>query len=175
MGNLYYDQLKFTAGTPVVAFPDVELGPFNDIQPYHYWSCLADTIQDPCERKGSGPGAEFGFSFGDGYLGTARLLADHFVTLYYVGCDPHQSWCQTITFPRITAKDVLTSFALSATASSGLEVTFKSTTPTVCTVSGDTASLLIPGACTIEASQAGNDSFESALPIEQTFTVNHPN
>jgi len=173
MGNLYYDQLKFTAGTPVVAFPDVELGPFNDIQPYHYWSCLADTIQDPCERKGSGPGAEFGFSFGDGYLGTARLQADHFVTVYYVGCDPHQSWCQTITFPPIPAKqDALTPLALSATASSGLAVSFTSKTHGVCTVSGNTASLLFPGSCTIVASQAGDDSFESALPVQRTFTVN---
>jgi hypothetical protein len=169
MGNLYYDQLKIPAGTPVVVFPDIAVGPFHDLVPLPYWECLAKTIQDACEADQS---AEFGFSFGTGFLGTARVTDNHFVTVYYVGCDLPS--CQIITFPRITAKDVLTSFALSATASSGLEVTFKSTTPTVCTVSGDTASLLIPGACTIEASQAGNESFESALPIEQTFTVNHP-
>jgi len=68
----------------VVEAPDVEVGPFNHLQPDHYWSCLANTIQDDCEVKGSGPDAEFGFSFGDGYLGTARLPAFHFVTAYYV-------------------------------------------------------------------------------------------
>ena len=84
------------------------------------------------------------------------------------------SWCQSITFAPITAtEDAQSKLALSATASSGLAVSFTSTTPKVCTVSGKTASLLIPGTCTIEASQPGNDSFYSALPIQRTFTVNH--
>lgn len=38
-------------------------------------------------------------------------------------------------------------------------------------MSGNTASLVFPGNCTIEASQAGDDSFESALPVQRTFTV----
>jgi hypothetical protein len=87
-----------------------------------------------------------------------------------VGCD--LSTCQTITFAPITGtEDALTSLGLSATASSGLAVSFTSTTPKVCTVSGNAASLLFPGNCTIEASQAGDDSWESALPVHRTFTV----
>jgi hypothetical protein len=91
MGNLYYDQLYydgklgFPAGTPIVEAPDIAVGPFNHLQPSQYWSCMADNIQDACEAGGVGPGdAEFGFSFGDGFLGTTGQPADHFVTAYYV-------------------------------------------------------------------------------------------
>jgi hypothetical protein len=183
MGNLYYYQLDydgqpgFPAGTPVVPVPDIAVGPFNHLQPFPYWECLADTIQDACEIGDQFPytpakNSEWGFSFGTGFLGTERFTADHYVTAYYVGCDPDMSWCQSITFAPITAtEDAKSKLALSATASSGLAVSFTSTTPKVCTVSGKTASLLIPGTCTIEASQAGNDSFESALPVQRTFTV----
>jgi hypothetical protein len=98
------------------------------------------------------------------------VTANHYVTAYFVGCD--LSTCQTITFQPITAtENALTSLALSARASSGLPVSFTSTTPKVCTVSGNTASLLFPGNCTIKASQAGDDSWESALPVHRTFTV----
>ena len=179
MGNLCYDQLHFTAGTPVVPVPDIAVGPFHHLVPFPYWECLADTIQDACEigdkfPQVPGDNSEWGFSFGTGFLGTERFTANHYVTAYYVGCDPDQSWCQSITFQPIPeAEDALSSLMLSATATSGLAVSFTSMTPKVCAVSGNTASLLRSGTCTIEASQAGNDSFESALPVQQTLTVNH--
>jgi len=158
----------------VVATPDIAVGPFHHLQPYLYWSCQAAKNKDACAAASPVAGSEWGFSFGNGFLGTEGLEAEYYVTAYYVGCDPDMSWCQTITFAPITAtEDAQSKLALSATASSGLAVSFTSTTPKVCTVSGKTASLLIPGTCTIEASQAGNDSFESALPVQQTFTVNH--
>jgi hypothetical protein len=176
MGNLYYSQLKLVAGKPVVTVPDIAIGPFEDLQPFPYWSCLADTIQDDCEpaKLSTEPSrnSEWGFSFATGFLGTARETANHYVTAYFVGCD--LSSCQTISFSPIPAAGyALSSLTLSATASSGLAVSLASITPKVCTVSGNTASLRIPGKCTIEASQAGNDSFLSALPVEQTMTVDH--
>ena len=96
MGNLYYYQLSyqgklgFPAGTPVVESPDIAVGPFNHVQPSQYWSCVADLIQDACEIGGeAGTGkAQFGFSFGDGFLGTTGEPADHFVTAYYVLATP---------------------------------------------------------------------------------------
>jgi hypothetical protein len=172
LGELFYIQLGKVAGEPVVDVPDIAVGPFNNLQPFPYWSCLADTIQDFCDIAAYEPAkdSEWGFSFGTGFLGTARLSADHYVTAYFQGCD--LSSCQTINFPPITAtEDAQSKLALSATASSGLAVSFTSTTPEVCAVSGDTASLLFPGKCTIEASQAGNDSFVSALSVQRTFTV----
>jgi hypothetical protein len=86
---------------------------------------------------------------------------------------------QTISFPAITGSHVAaTTLGLSATASSGLPVAFASTTPTICTVSGTTASLIGEGFCTIEATQngnnaAGNSEYFVANPVFQTFGVGH--
>ncbi len=60
---------------------------------------------------------------------------------------------------------------LSAYASSGLPVLFTSQTPAVCTTSGAQATLLATGTCTIQASQAGNFSFDAAPPVAQSFGV----
>jgi hypothetical protein len=100
MGNLFYTQLHFTAGNPVVEAPDIPVGPFYHVQPSQYWTCEAPTIQSPCGSSGAGSGgAEFGFSFGDGYLGTTGAPADHLVTVYYVGCDlPDQRQCTMVPF-----------------------------------------------------------------------------
>jgi hypothetical protein len=79
---------------------------------------------------------------------------------------------QTITFPAITGThDALTSFTLSATASSGLTVAFATASPTICTVSGTTASLLIPGVCVIHATQAGNADYSAAPMVAVGFAV----
>ncbi|MBX3013083.1 MAG: hypothetical protein KF832_16315 [Caldilineaceae bacterium] len=60
---------------------------------------------------------------------------------------------------------------LAATASSGLAASFVSDTPTVCTVSGTTVTLLAAGTCTITASQAGNAAFNAAPSITRSFQV----
>jgi hypothetical protein len=62
-------------------------------------------------------------------------------------------------------------FLISATASSGMAVSFASTTAAVCTVSGQTVTILAAGTCSITASQAGNASVATATPVVQTFTV----
>ena len=62
-------------------------------------------------------------------------------------------------------------FTVSATASSGLAVTFASTTPSVCTVSGATVTLTAAGTCTIEATQAGDTNYAAATPVDQSFEV----
>ncbi len=95
MGSLFYNQLHITAGNPVVEAPDIPVGPFFHLQPSQYWSCEAGTIPAPCDSSGATAGGmEFGFSFGDGYLGTANPPADHLVMVYYVGCDlPDQRMC----------------------------------------------------------------------------------
>jgi hypothetical protein len=80
---------------------------------------------------------------------------------------------QTITFPTIPAQTAATTIALSASASSGLPVTFVSSTPTVCTVSGNTAALIAFGSCTIVAEQGGNDEYLGAPAVGQTFAVSH--
>ncbi len=80
---------------------------------------------------------------------------------------------QTITFNPLA--DVILSagpVTLVATASSGLSVTFASTTPSVCTVSGNNATLVTTGLCSITANQAGNASFSPATAVTQSFTIN---
>ncbi|NOY80789.1 MAG: cadherin repeat domain-containing protein, partial [Kiritimatiellaeota bacterium] len=63
-------------------------------------------------------------------------------------------------------------FAVSATSSSGLAVTFTSLTPSVVTVSGSTVTIVGAGKATIRASQAGNANYEPAPDVDRTFTVN---
>jgi hypothetical protein len=63
---------------------------------------------------------------------------------------------QTITFANPGTQKVGTPLTLSGTASSGLAVAFASTTTGVCTVSGNTATFVAAGTCTIQATQAGN-------------------
>jgi hypothetical protein len=62
-------------------------------------------------------------------------------------------------------------FTLTATASSSLAVSFASTTTSVCTVSGTTATLVALGTCTIQATQSGNATYTTATPVSQSFQV----
>jgi hypothetical protein len=62
-------------------------------------------------------------------------------------------------------------FTIAATATSGLGVSFGSQTPAVCTVSGDTVTLLSVGQCTIQATQAGNVNWIAATAVNQSFQV----
>ena len=87
MGELYYNQLHLAEGTPVVAAPDIAVGPFHNIQPYLYWACQALTIQDACQPDSNGPapGFEWSFSFGNGFEGTDIFVNDLYVTAYFPG------------------------------------------------------------------------------------------
>lgn len=79
---------------------------------------------------------------------------------------------QTVTFAQPTSQTLgVTPAVLSATASSGLAVSFASNTPSVCTVSGATLTLMAGGNCTITANQAGNASFAAATTVTRTFAV----
>jgi hypothetical protein len=78
---------------------------------------------------------------------------------------------QTITFAAIAPQSVNTTLPLSASATSGLPVSFASSTPLVCTVSGTAASLIAGGTCTIVATQAGNAAYAPATPVTHSFPV----
>ena len=62
-------------------------------------------------------------------------------------------------------------FAVSATSSSGLAVSFSSLTLPVCTVSGSTVTLVGAGDCTLQADQAGDAFHAPAVPVTRTFAV----
>jgi hypothetical protein len=78
---------------------------------------------------------------------------------------------QTITFatlPSVAYGDP--SFTLTATASSGLAITYSSSNTAVATVTGNTVNILTPGTTTITAIQSGNSSF-AATTTTQVLTV----
>ena len=81
---------------------------------------------------------------------------------------------QTIAFSKpadLTYVPSGTTVALAATATSGLAVTFVSTTQAVCTVSGTTATIVGAGTCAITAKQAGDATWLAAPDVAQSFGV----
>ena len=79
---------------------------------------------------------------------------------------------QTITFAQPANVPITTnSINLGATASSGLTVSYTSSTPSVCTVSGNVVTILSEGTCTITASQAGNGVYGAASNVTRSFEV----
>jgi hypothetical protein len=60
-------------------------------------------------------------------------------------------------------------FPVSATASSGLTVSFAATGS--CTIAGSTVTITGAGSCTVTASQAGNGNYSPATSVSQTFTI----
>ncbi len=77
---------------------------------------------------------------------------------------------QTITFGSLPNKTFGDSdFGLSATASSGLPVSFSGAGN--CAVSGSSVHLTGAGPCTIKASQAGDSNYNAAADVSRTFTT----
>ncbi|HET6166628.1 MAG TPA: hypothetical protein VFE07_07345 [Marmoricola sp.] len=63
-------------------------------------------------------------------------------------------------------------YALTATGgASGSPIEFGSSTPSVCTVSGSTASFVHAGTCTLTADQAGSQYYDAAPQATQQFVV----
>ncbi len=80
---------------------------------------------------------------------------------------------QVITnFVPATSATVNTDAALTATGgASGNAVTFASTTPAICTVSGQTVNLVALGTCTVTANQEGNDQYNPAPTVTASIEV----
>ena len=70
-----------------------------------------------------------------------------------------------------TTLAVGTTTQASAIASSKLAVTFTSSTPTICTVSGSTVTGITAGTCIITAHQTGNNTYNAASVTTTTLTV----
>jgi hypothetical protein len=92
------------------------------------------------------------------------------VYLYGTGVLPGQS--QTITFLPLGNQTLGgPPFTVSATATSGLSVSFNSITPSICSTSGASVTLLAVGVCTIQATQGGNGTYSPAPAVNQSFLV----
>jgi hypothetical protein len=79
---------------------------------------------------------------------------------------------QTITFTLPATGATGSIWALTGSASSGLPLTYTSTTPTVCTVTGSTLNLLTAGTCSVTASQNGDGvTWAAAFPVTSSTAV----
>ena len=121
-------------------------------------SCVIELLYEP-EGVGVSDQAELELFYPGGPINTVRLTG-----LSLGG--------QEITFDDLPDR-LLDSrpLTLSATASSGLPVTFTSRTPVVCTVSGVLLSMLSAGTCIIAADQAGNGVYVRAETVAQYFKI----
>ena len=83
---------------------------------------------------------------------------------------------QTITFAQLADKTYGNAdFTVSATASSGLAVTFTAGPGSNCTLSGNTVHIVHAGSCTVTAAQAGDADYFPATDVPNSFTINKAN
>ncbi len=112
-----------------------------------------DTGSSPCSTAGN---------CGAGIINAAALLAAATPDLV----------SQTITLPDQVDRYLGESaFNPGATATSGLPVSYETSTPPVCTTNGTLISLVSVGTCEITAVQAGDASYLAADPVGKSVTV----
>jgi hypothetical protein len=79
---------------------------------------------------------------------------------------------QTITFAQPSDDELTSSVViLSASASSGLPVSYSSSTPDICSVAGAKVSYIAIGACTVTASQPGDNTYAAANNVTRSFNI----
>ncbi|MEI7902905.1 MAG: hypothetical protein WCK89_21885, partial [bacterium] len=117
------------------------------------------------------PGTTYYFTF-RGINAGGNLWAPNVYTVTVLGSQtPTQP--QTITFAPLSAKTYGDApFGLTATASSGLTVSYESSDTNVATVVSNLVTILNAGGTTLTASQAGDANYSAADPVPQTLTVN---
>jgi hypothetical protein len=82
---------------------------------------------------------------------------------------------QSISFGAVPSLSLLGTAIVKAAASSGLAVTYSSTTTSVCTVNNSAGLVtdLTAGTCIIAANQPGNDDYSAAAQVTQTIVVDN--
>lgn len=98
--------------------------------------------------------------------------ADNYNISYVAASLTITAQTQSISFTTIATQTFgVSPITAVATATSGLTVSFTSSTTAVCTVSGTTITILAVGTCTIAADQAGNSTYSPATTVTKSFTV----
>jgi len=101
---------------------------------------------------------------------TQSSMEIDYVRVYQKGVTPPVN-SQTITFPAVGDKTVGDApFALMATASSNLPISYSTTSDKV-TISGSTATIVKAGRVIVKANQAGSASFNAAPEVAQSFCI----
>ncbi len=154
LGNIN-PRLYAIAASPQLVFHDI-IGGGNVV------SCEVGTLN--CTTGQIGYPATIGYDLASGW---GSLDANNFV----------QAWssplAQSVAISVDGTETVGYSVILTGFTSSGLPVTFTSSTPTVCTVVGSTAFLIAAGTCTIVGSQPGTGAYLAANG-STTFPVVSP-
>ena len=82
---------------------------------------------------------------------------------------------QIITFSTVNETRIDQTLTLSASTSSGLDANFSIVSGgSIASLSGSTLSFSGTGSVTVRASQGGNNTYASAVPVEKTFLVKRP-
>lgn len=82
LGELFYHQLGLAKGDTVLTLHK-KAGPFENLQPYLYWSCQGVEGKPDCNDKSPGKKFAWSFSFGNGFEGTDLVGNELFVMAYY--------------------------------------------------------------------------------------------
>jgi surface protein len=97
----------------------------------------------------------------------------NFEKIFSISINDLAGAAQSITFNELEEKSFGDAdFELSATATSGLTITYSSSDESVATVSNNQVTILAVGTTTITASQGGNEDYNAADNVEQVLTVN---
>jgi len=112
-------------------------------------------------------------SAGNYPITASGAAAANYSITYVAGTLSINPTAQTITFAALPNKlDTDGTFTLTATASSGLPVTYTSSNPAVARIiNGNQVEILKAGVINITASQAGNADYQAATNVVQSFTV----
>ncbi len=145
-------------------WPAVDTTAFPSFPSMHYWSSSPNAISSPGYARSV-------------YLNGADLQSkdrsgSHLVRLVrnsQINGQASQT-IDTISFGP-TSLSVGGTSTISATAGSGLAVTFSSTTPTICSVLGSNVTGLQAGTCTVAANQSGNANYTPAPQVTQSTVV----
>jgi hypothetical protein len=78
---------------------------------------------------------------------------------------------QSINFPAISITDGITSYDLTATATSGLEVTYGSSNEAIAKINGGKLQIISAGTVTVTASQSGNDYYLATDDVSMPLTI----
>jgi hypothetical protein len=114
--------------------------------------------------------------FGTTINGDIKISLPKYSTIYLLVDIDKSLQSQTIQFDAIPAKAVGdTSFVISASSSSGLQVQFACSNPKVATVTNGEVKIIGAGSCNIIAFQDGDTTFLPATQVTQKFTVTKGN
>ena len=106
----------------------------------------------------------------ENHLASDSLVKTVTVTLAPPPFEPLKPQTISFTAPQ-TSLGIGLKLGLTGTASSALPVTYTTTTPTICSISGSVVTAKAKGTCSITALQAGNTVYASAVPVTVKIAV----